>query len=95
MDQAAVYVLTMQAVAGPRHSQPDGRRYDLLVFARGLSEAEAERRAFRGLKQLGWVRAEALRSGEITRPEAVPEDFQPSLRGALENGCAVIVYEEP
>ena len=95
MPNAAVFVLTMKAVAGPRHAQPDGRRYDLLVFARGLDEAEATRVAFRGLERLGWDEAEALRSGEITDADAVPDDLQPSLRRALADGCAVIVYDQP
>ncbi|MDB5447711.1 MAG: hypothetical protein JWQ97_3028 [Phenylobacterium sp.] len=95
MEAAAVFVLSMQAVAGPQNSQPDGRRYDLLVFARAGDQAEAEAVAFRCLAQLGWVDARALRSGEITDPDAVPEDLKPSLRRAMENSCAVIVYDEP
>ena len=90
-----VFVLTMEAVAGPAHAQPDGRRYDLLVFARGESRAQAEATALAGLSQLGWIEALAVRSGEITDAGAVPEDLQPALRRAQANGCAVIVYDEP
>ncbi|RAK58737.1 hypothetical protein DJ021_02425 [Phenylobacterium hankyongense] len=95
LEPAGVFVVTMQAVAGPRNSQPDGLRYDLLVFARGDSEAAAEQTAFAGLAQLGWVDAVALRTGEITDPAAVPEDLQPALARARQSGCAVIVYEQP
>ena len=92
---ATIFVVTMQAVAGPANAQPDGRRYDLLVFARAETEAEAERVAFLGLDQLGWIEAMAVRSGEITDPDAVPEDFRPSFDRAQAGGCAVIVYDQP
>ena len=92
---ATIFVVTMRAVAGPDNAVPDGRRYDLLVFARGADEAEAERVAFLGLEQLGWIEAVAVRSGEITNPDALPEDFRPSYERAQASGCAVIVYERP
>ncbi|CAN7284811.1 hypothetical protein LJR225_001457 [Phenylobacterium sp. LjRoot225] len=92
---ATVFVITMRAIAGPENSQPDGRDYDLLVFARADTEAEAERVAFQGLGQLGWIDPQALRSGEITDPDAVPDDLLASFARALEDGCAVIVYDEP
>ena len=37
----AVFLLTVEAVAGPQNSVPDGKRYSLLVFARGGEEAQA------------------------------------------------------
>lgn len=92
---AKVFVLSMRAVAGPENAQPDGRCYDLLVFARAETEAGAERVAFAGLGRRGWIEARALRSGEITDPGAVPEDLQASFARALESGCAIIVYDEP
>jgi thiamine pyrophosphate-dependent acetolactate synthase large subunit-like protein len=92
---AAVFVLTMRAVAGPRNAEPDGRRYDLLVFARGADETQAGAAARQALDQLGWIEAATLRSGEITNPDAVPEDLQPSFQRALETGCSVIVYDQP
>jgi hypothetical protein len=92
---ATIFVVTMQAVAGPENSVPDGRRYDLLVFARAQTEAEAEEVAFRGVEQLGWIEGEALRSGEITDPDALPEDFRRTYERARAVGCAVIVYDEP
>jgi hypothetical protein len=92
---AAVFVVTIQALAGPQNAQPDGRRYDLLVFACADSEAEAERVAATCIGQLGWIEATTLRSGEITDPAAVPEDLKGAFERALESGCAVIVYDEP
>lgn len=92
---ATIFVVTLQAVAGPENSTPDGRRYDLLVFARAETEAEAEQVAFRGVAQLGWIDARALRAGEITDPDALPADFRSSFQGAQAAGCAVIVYDEP
>ena len=94
-DPVGVHVLTVQAVAGPRNAQPDGRRYDLLVFARGVSADEAAQAAEAGLETLGWVERRVLRSGEITDPAAVPEDLAPAMRRASRNGCAVIVYDQP
>ncbi|CAN7384810.1 hypothetical protein LJR219_002340 [Phenylobacterium sp. LjRoot219] len=92
---ATIFVVSMQAVAGPENADPDGRCYDLLVFARAATEAEAEAVAHRGLAQLGWIEAQALRSGEITDPDAVPDDFRRSFETAQAVGCAVIVYDEP
>jgi hypothetical protein len=92
---STVFVLTVEALAGPRNAEPDGRRYALLVFARGADADEAEATARPGLDQLGWDAVDILRSGEITDPGAVPEDLQPAMRRAGEHGCAVIVYDLP
>jgi hypothetical protein len=90
-----VFVLTMRALAGPANSQPDGRRYDLLVFARADTEADAETVAAGGLEALGWIEREVVRSGEIVDAGAVPPDLQSAMANARRNGCAVIVYDEP
>jgi len=97
MDQApvGVFVLTMQATAGPDNAAPDGRRYDLLVFARGDSDAEAETVALQGLAARGWIDPRLIRSGEIVDAGAVPEDLRGAMQRALEGGCALIVYEQP
>ena len=92
---AAVFVLTMRAVAGPANAEPDGRRYDLLVFARGDDETEAQVRAGLDLERLGWTEPQTLRCGEIIEPQALPDDFRASFRRAQEGGCAVIVYDQP
>jgi hypothetical protein len=90
-----VFVLSVQALAGPSNSVPDGRRYDLLVFARGDDEAAAEAAARDGLSALGWDEPAILRSGEITDEGAVPDDLTAALANARARGCAVIVYDEP
>lgn len=97
MDQApiGVFVLTVRATAGPANSVPDGRRYDLLVFARGETDEDAAEVGLRSLDLLGWDDGEILRSGEIVDAGAVPPDLQSAMRKALQNGCAVIVYDEP
>jgi hypothetical protein len=95
MGEASVFVVSMQAVAGPQNAVPDGRSYDLLVFARAGSAPEAEAAALRGVAQLGWIHARVLRCAEVLRPDALPSDFAPSYRRALADGCAVIVYDEP
>jgi|GEM_PF-2268483 len=95
MSEPAVFVLTMQAAAGPANAEPDGRTYDLLVFARGGDADEAEAVARRGLEQLGWIDAAILRNGEITDPDGVPEDLRASFQRALTQGCSVIVYDQP
>lgn len=92
---ATVFVVTLRAVAGPDNAEPDGRRYDILVFARADDEDAARRVAFQGLAQLGWIEPEALRAGEIVDPGAIPEDLRGAFDRALQNGCAVIVYDEP
>jgi hypothetical protein len=92
---AGVFVLSIRALAGPRNSEPDGRRYDLLVFARGDDEAAAETVARAGLQSLGWDEPEIVRTGEITDPGAVPEDLQGAMGRARANGCSVIVYDLP
>jgi hypothetical protein len=90
-----VFVLSVEALAGPSNAVPDGRRYALLVFARGADEAAAEAVARRGLGDLGWDEARVLRSGEVTDPSGVPEDLARAYRNAEAHGCAVIVYDEP
>ena len=40
-DPQGVFVLRVETVAGPDNSEPDGRRYAILVFARAATpEAE-------------------------------------------------------
>lgn len=92
---ATVFVVTIRAVAGPQNAEPDGRRYDILVFARAQTEDAARGVAFDGLAQLGWIDAEMLRAGEITDPDAIPDDLRGAFDRALAGGCAVIVYDEP
>lgn len=88
-----VFVVTMRAVAGPKNSTPDGLPYDILAFVRAATEAEAEQSASEGLGALGWIEGYVLRTGEITTPEATPEDLKPALERAERDGCALIVYE--
>ena len=89
-----VFVLTLRATAGPANSQPDGRRYTILAFAKGETEAAATDAAFNGLDALGWIEGEALRCGEIVDAGAVPEDLRSAMRKAETNGCALVVYDE-
>ena len=95
MEPKGVFVLTVEAVAGPANAEPDGRRYPILVFARGDSEAAAEAVAREGLADRGWDDVRVLRCGEVTDPGAVPEDLQGAMGRALKTGCALIVYEQP
>lgn len=95
MADVAVFVLTMKAVAGPKNSVPDGKRYDLLVFARGTTEDEATATGLNGIALLGWIEAAVARIGEITDPAAVPEDLRGAMERAMAQGCSVIVYDEP
>jgi hypothetical protein len=90
-----VFVLSIRALAGPRNAEPDGRRYDLLVFARGETEPVAGAVAASGLAALGWDEPEILRCGEITDAGAVPEDLQGAVARAKAKGCSVIVYDLP
>jgi hypothetical protein len=90
-----VFVLTLRATAGPGNAQPDGRRYTILAFARGETEAAATDAAFAGLDALGWIDGEALRCGEIVDAAAVPEDLRSAMRNAQATGCALVVYDEP
>lgn len=90
----SIFVLTLRAIAGPANSQPDGRRYTILAFARGETEAAATDEAFKGLDALGWIDGEALRCGEIVEPDAVPEDLRSAMQNAETHGCALVVYDE-
>jgi len=89
-----VFVVTLRATAGPANSQPDGRRYTILAFAKGDTEDAATDAAFNGLDALGWIEGETLRCGEIVDPGAVPEDLRPAMANARANGCALVVYDE-
>jgi len=95
MDPAApaIFVLTVTAVAGPRNSEPDGRRYDILLFARAADEAEADAVGRHALDVRGWDAPQILRSGEITDEGAVPEDLRGPMQRARRDGCALVVYE--
>jgi hypothetical protein len=95
MPASVVYVLSVQAVAGPANAEPDGRRYDILAFVRGEDERAAESAARQGLSELGWDEPVVLRAGEITDPGALPLDLEPSYRRALAQGCSLIVYDQP
>jgi hypothetical protein len=94
-DPIGVFVLTIEAVAGPANAEPDGRRYTILAFARGDDEAEATAQAFAGLDALGWIEGRALRCGEIVDAAAVPADMQGAMARARADGCALIVYDQP
>jgi hypothetical protein len=89
----SVFVVTMRAIAGPKNAEPDGRLYDLLVFARAETEDEAEVVAYAGLKDRGWDEGRVIRTGEITDPDATPEDLRPAMLRAERDGCALIVYD--
>jgi hypothetical protein len=90
-----VFVLTLRATAGPENSQPDGRRYTILAFAKGDTEEAATGVGLKGLDALGWIEPETLRCGEIVDPGAVPEDLRSAMQNAQANGCALVVYDEP
>lgn len=90
----AVFVVTMTAVAGPRNSVPDGKRYHILAFARGEEEADAEAVARAGLDDRGWEDGVALRIGEIVKPEATPDDLKGAMERAARDGCALVVYDQ-
>jgi len=89
-----VFVVTLQATAGPENAQPDGRRYTILAFAKGETEAAATDTAFKGLDALGWIDGEALRCGEIVDAGAVPKDLRSAMHNAQASGCALVVYDE-
>jgi hypothetical protein len=88
-----VWVLTVRALAGPRNSVPDGRRYDILAFARGADEDAALAAGRAGLSLLGWDEPEIVRTGEITDPAAVPDDLRGPMERAQRDGCALVVYD--
>jgi hypothetical protein len=91
----SVFVLTVEATAGPANAEPDGRRYPILVFASGETEEAAGVVARAGLADRGWNEVAVLRTGEITDPGAVPDDMKATMDRALAYGCALIVYDAP
>jgi len=90
-----VFVVTVEAVAGPGVDPPDGRRYTILAFACAADEAAAALVARADLAAGGWMDIEVLRTGEIVRPEAVPDDLRNALETARRFGCALVIYDEP
>lgn len=90
----SVFVIRASALAGPRNSIPDGLRYHILAFAKGTDEAGALEAAGAGLQARGWDAPEILSVGEITDPGGIPEDMRAAYAGALERGCALIIYDE-
>jgi hypothetical protein len=94
-DSPPVFVLTIEAVAGPENSVPDGKRYALLVFVRGATEEAAQMAGLNGIAELGWIEPALLRTGEITDPSGVPDDLKRAFANAQAHGCAIIVYDDP
>ncbi|WP_411288650.1 hypothetical protein [Phenylobacterium sp.] len=94
-DPQGVFVLRVEAVAGPDNSEPDGRRHAILVFALAATPEAAEAVARAGLDQRGWIDTRVLSSGEITDEDAVPQDLRGAMARAKASGCALIVYEAP
>ena len=94
-DPEGVFVLRVEAVAGPDNSEPDGRRYAILVFARAAAVEAAEEVARTGLAQRGWMDPQVLSSGEITDEDAAPDDLRGAMTRAKASGCALIVYDAP
>jgi len=85
----ALFVVTLTG-----REAPAAPKLTVLAFAKGADEAAACARAAGALDALAWSEIEALRCGEVVRPEAVPEDFAAAVATASEHGCALIIYDE-
>jgi hypothetical protein len=72
-----------------------GPRLKVLAFALGEDEAAATAAAVSDLEGQGWSGIEALRTGEVTDPGALPDDFRSAYEAALKWGCGLIIYDEP
>lgn len=85
----ALFVVTLTGREAPAAPQ-----LTVLAFAQGADEAAACARAVEALEALGWTGVEALRGGEVVRPDAVPDDFAAAMAAARDHGCGLIIYDE-
>jgi hypothetical protein len=95
MSLPSVFLVTTQAVAGPQSEDADGRRYPILAFALADTEDAARAIACEDLAGQGYVDIDIERIGEITDPDAIPEDLRNTYQIAVRWGCALIIYDEP
>lgn len=87
---SGVFVVTLEGVEDAAEGP-----LTVLAFAVGGRNAEAEARAARELASDGFRQIQVLRSGEVTAPEALPEDFREALAKARRYGCWLIIYDAP
>lgn len=83
-----VSVVTLEGVEAPGTPA-----LTVLAFVRAATPAAAEAGALAELAALGWSNVRALRTGEVTDPGALPEDFRGAMETALRFGCGLIVYD--
>lgn len=87
---SGVFVVTLQAVE--RAGEPP---LTVLAFAQGADADAAEAVAVRETARDGFTDIRALRAGEITDPNALPDDFREAMANARRYGCWLIIYEAP
>ncbi|MEW5683779.1 MAG: hypothetical protein AB1942_02555 [Pseudomonadota bacterium] len=90
MADPTVFVVTLKAVEAA--GQPS---LTVLAFARADDEDAAGKVATAELEGLGWSGIEIERAGEVTNPDALPDDFRDAMATALTWGCGLIIYDEP
>lgn len=90
MADPTVFVVTLEAV------EADGEpTLTVLAFAHADEEEAAGQIAVAELERLGWRHIQVLRAGEVTDPDALPDDFRGAWTNALTWGCGLIIYDEP
>lgn len=88
--QSSVFVVTLEGV-----ETADEGPLTVLAFVVGADEAEAEAVAVREMGRDGFSQIQALRTGEITDPAALPDDFREAMANARRYGSWLIIYEAP
>lgn len=90
MAPPTVFVVTLEAVETGGQAP-----LTVLAFVRADDETAAGAAATAELAGLGWGDIRILRAGEVTNPDALPEDFRGAMANALTWGCGLIIYDEP
>ena len=90
MTPPTVFVVTLNAVEAA--GQPP---LTVLAFARADDEEAAGKVAIGELEGFGWGDIRIERAGEVTNPDALPDDFRAAMANALTWGCGLIIYDEP
>jgi hypothetical protein len=85
-----VFVVTLEAVEDAAQGP-----LTVLAFALGANGAEAEAVAAWAVGRDGFTQIQVLRSGEVTNPGDLPEDFREALANARRYGCWLIIYDAP
>jgi hypothetical protein len=94
-DSERVYVLMVQATAGPGSAKIPGDRHALAILVRQNSEDEARGAAGDFLKQRSWELPEILQIAVVNPKLNLSKTIEDGLRDAHVHGVSMFVFTDP